>query len=88
MTFASTIVRVLATIVCGSCLQWSGWEEQASAGVVIKQRQAASTRTFISQSLLWNLATARAVEYTPQGEILAKVLVVMLDPGGHEQEVA
>ncbi len=42
----------------------------------------------LSRVSAWDLATARAVEYTPQGEILGKVLVMMLDPRSHEQEVA
>jgi len=41
-----------------------------------------------STTLLWDLAPARAVEDTPQGKILGKALVMMLDPRSHEQEVA
>ena len=34
--------------------------------------------------LCWNLATSRAVENSPQGEIFGEVLVVMRGPSGDE----
>jgi len=39
-------------------------------------------------ALCWDLATMRAVKYTPQGEVLGNVLELMLGPRSHEQEVA
>jgi hypothetical protein len=40
------------------------------------------------RALCWDLATMRAVKYTPQGEALGSVLELMLGPRSHEQEVA
>ena len=34
------------------------------------------------------VATPTAIEYAPQSQIIAEVLVVMLDAGGYEQDVA
>jgi len=39
-------------------------------------------------ALCWDLATMRAVKYTPQSEVLGNVLELMLGPRSHEQEVA
>jgi hypothetical protein len=39
-------------------------------------------------ALCWDLATMRAVKYTPQGDVLGNVLELMLDPRSDEQEVA
>lgn len=55
---------------------------RASANSMDESGHGAST------TLLWDLAPARAVEDTPQSKILGKVLVMMLDPRSHEQEVA
>ena len=36
-------------------------------------------------ALCWDLATMRAVKYTPQGEVLGNVLELMLGPRCHER---
>jgi hypothetical protein len=40
------------------------------------------------QALYWDLATMRAVKYTPQRKVLGNVLELMLGPRSHEQKVA
>ncbi len=39
-------------------------------------------------ALRGDLASPRAVEDHPHGEVLAEVLETMLGPGGHEQKIA
>jgi hypothetical protein len=35
----------------------------------------------------WQFTAPTAIKYAPQSQIIAEVLVVMLDAGGHEQDV-
>src|SRR5580765_5962500 len=53
----------------------------------VVRRQTRVAESGFSQLLLCDLATSRPVEYTPQGEILGKVLVMMLNSRSHEQKV-
>ena len=54
------------------------------------QKEVVSQFDFLGQrhALCWDLATMRAVKYTPQGQIVGSVLELMLGPRSHEQDIS
>lgn len=55
---------------------------------LVLEAESKGQRDQRAKGLCWNLAAIGSIKYAPEDQIAGNVLELMLDPRGHEQDVA